>query len=83
MIACGGNCGENRRQVRLPLDGRADGHELDQPAKFVDVRLDPHHVVGADCLGFVGNQPDGMFAGGRRPATSNPKTSPRGEGKTT
>ena len=63
MIACGGSVGRDGGQARHALHRRADGHELDQVAQLVDVRLDAHHVVGADRLGLVADQADGVFAG--------------------
>ena len=53
MIACGGSVGVSGGDAGHALHGGADGHELDQVAHLVDVRLDAHHVVGADGLGLV------------------------------
>ena len=63
MIACGGSVGLSGRKARHALHGRADGHELDQRAEIVNVGPDAHHVVGADRLGLVADQSDGVFAG--------------------
>ena len=52
-----------RRDAGAALDRGADRHELDQAAELVDVGLDADHVVGADRIGLVADQADGVLAG--------------------